>query len=72
LDFEELTIEPDGTFRSFLHQRPFDSGRWEIKDGSLVLTADGMGSYRIDTLRRRATSLAGMIEGKPVKWELIP
>jgi hypothetical protein len=72
LDFEELTLESDGTFRAHLHQRPFDSGRWELKAGNLLLAGDGMGAYRIDGLGLQATTLTGTVDGKSVQWTLIP
>lgn len=41
-DFEEIDFNEDGTFSTFLHERPFQQGYWEMTDGEgLLLEVDG-------------------------------
>jgi len=40
-DFEEIMIEENGIYSTFLHDRPFDSGEWSLdEDGNLILESD--------------------------------
>jgi hypothetical protein len=39
-DFEEISLEADGTYATFLLDRPFDSGQWEFSNERLRLVSD--------------------------------
>jgi hypothetical protein len=72
-DFEELTLEADGSWSSFLHARPLYSGTWRYADGVLSL---GAGNVDEPIVLRGATQtagggLAGEFRGKPVTWARI-
>jgi hypothetical protein len=66
-DFEEITLEADGTFASHLHARPFLAGTWTLADGVLVLAADGDTTIRIDG-PGCASQLTGTTDGQAVAW----
>ncbi|MCA9675079.1 MAG: hypothetical protein H6709_06890 [Kofleriaceae bacterium] len=67
-DFEEITLESDGTFLSHLHDRPFLGGTWSVDDGALVLSGDDGTATRIDGARC-ATALIGTTDGADVRWD---
>lgn len=67
-DFESITIEADGTFSSYLHDRPFDGGNWLLQDGTLSLMNDGTASVDIADARCQDGVLTGTSDGAPVHW----
>ena len=66
-DFEEISLEADGSFHSHLHARPFTSGRWTVADGAVVLEGDDGSTVRIDGARC-ATQLFGAEGDQAVRW----
>ncbi len=70
-DFEEITVEDGGAFTTYLHERPFASGRWTLVDGALVLTATDGTVDRIDDVHCQYTDLTGTREGAHVLWTAI-
>ena len=39
-DFSEIDLNDDGSYSSFLHERPFDDGKWEFIDDTLMLKSN--------------------------------
>ncbi len=75
-DFEELTLEADGTYATHLHARPFGAGTWTVEGDAttsprLVLREgdDAVVTAELgDVGDREAT---GTIDGSPVRWRRI-
>ena len=44
-DFEEITLDQEKTFYTFLHDLPFDFGIWSFTSGTLLLTSDSGHTY---------------------------
>ncbi|MFH1286320.1 MAG: hypothetical protein ABII02_01030 [Candidatus Magasanikbacteria bacterium] len=42
-DAEEIILESDGTFSTFLHDRPFEIGTWSYEDGIMVMSSEELG-----------------------------
>ena len=71
-DREEISFsfeEGEKKFVSYIHQRPFETGSWEIKNGKLYIYYDGNGDNKKDeyftSLNRRTLTLTktgGIIE----------
>ena len=69
-DFETISLDADGRFASFLHDRPFTSGTWAIVDGAVVLTAADGTVTRVEGARC-ASQLFGQAGGAEVRWEKV-
>jgi hypothetical protein len=70
LDCESITFAADGTFSSYLHDRPFDEGRWELTGTTLVIKGNA-GAERVTDLTRKGKRLTGKLGGKRVVWTRI-
>ena len=49
-DYEAISLYEDGTYGTFLHNRPFDNGVWSITDKGLVLDSETYTDIVYDTL----------------------
>lgn len=70
-DFESITIEADGTFMSYLHDRPFYVGAWTLADGTLELRAEGGTVITVADVQCEAGGLSGTSDGAPSRWARI-
>ncbi len=72
--FHQITLNADGTFSSFLHQRPFASGTWKLvkADGEyrLVLSS-AAGNDTLHGVRRDKQGLVVHVDGAAVVWQPI-
>ncbi len=44
-DWEEISFDEDGNFFSYLHSRPYESGKWEIIEGLLKVQGESGEKY---------------------------
>lgn len=41
-DYDEINLSADGTFSTFLYQKPFESGTWKLASEGLILDFDNL------------------------------
>ena len=66
LPFQEISLASDGSYASFLDERPFLDGTWKLQEGALVLTSDDGNTDRIDGVSC-AGELIGTSGGQSVR-----
>lgn len=70
-DFESITIDADGTFMSYLHDRPFYVGASTLADGTLELRAEGGTVITVADARCQDAVMTGTTDGAPARWTAI-
>lgn len=71
-DFQEITIDADGEWSSFLHSRPFYSGTWSLSSGTLTLTSEAAGApMTFAKITLTDEGITGEYQGKPATWTRI-
>jgi hypothetical protein len=68
-DFEEITINADGTWSSYLHSRPFYSGTWTLSESTLTLTSEAAGAPMVFAeITVTDKGIEAKKNGKKVQW----
>lgn len=71
-DFEEVSLDEDGTFRSFLHARPFYSGTWTLDGTTLTLETDDGTKIVVTEVATTDAGLEGKLDtGNKTAWKRI-
>lgn len=70
-DFETITLNADGSFSSFLHDRPFSTGTWRVDAGAVVLESSDGATTRIEGARCAGQLFGQLAGGGELRWERI-
>jgi hypothetical protein len=71
-DFQSISLNADGSFGSFLHDRPFTSGTWRVDGEAVVLEAQDGTTTRIEGARCAPLALFGQAGGAELRLARLP
>ena len=70
-DYESLSLRPDGSADSYLHDRPFDQGKWQLSGAELEIEWEANGVEKVTVVGRSGAELKVKTEGGPMVWHAI-
>lgn len=70
--YDEISINDDGTYSTYLHQNPFSDGTWSFVVGALIMDSENFGKEIYSTVSQEGNDIVlENDEGKEEVWKEI-